>query len=101
SGSYNSVTLRWSSDGGATWSPSGTNPLPIVDATEFSRTVAHNEFPSMGIQPNGTIGYAWHRGKCCGDSPTINVPNNVMFARSTDGGVSFPFSTTIATVPLA
>ncbi len=101
SGSYNSVTLRWSSDGGATWSPSGSNPLPIVDATEFSRSVNHNEFPSMGTQPNGTIGYAWHRGMCCGGPSPINSPNKVMFARSTDGGVTFPFSTTVTTVSLA
>ncbi len=100
SGSYNSVTLRWSSDGGATWNPPGSNPLPIVDSTEFARSVNHNEYPSMGVQPNGTIGYAWHRGMCCGGPSPINSPNKVMFARSTDGGVTFPFSTTIVTVPL-
>ncbi len=100
-GSYNSVTLRWSSDGGHTWSPPGSNPLPIVDAAEFSRGISgnHNEFPSMGVQPNGTIGYAWHRGLCCGSSATVGSNNKVAFARSTDGGVTFPFSTTIVTVP--
>ncbi len=100
-GSYNSVTLRWSSDGGHNWSPPGSNPLPIVDASEFSRGISgnHNEFPSMGVQPNGTIGYAWHRGLCCGSSVTVGSSNKVAFARSTDGGVTFPFSTTIVTVP--
>src|SRR5205085_3108744 len=90
-------------DGGHTWNPSGSNPLPIVDSAEFSRGLSgnHNEFPSMGIAPNGTIGYAWHRGLCCGSSPTVGTNNKVAFARSTDGGVTFPFSTTVVTVPLA
>src|SRR5207248_1296538 len=39
------------------------------------------------------------RGLCCGGSPTVGTNNKVMFARSTDGGVSFPFSTTVVTVP--
>jgi hypothetical protein len=99
-GSYNSITLRWSSNAGTSWNPPGSNPLPIVNAGEFAASQNHNEFPSMGIQPNGTIGLAWHRGMCCGGPSPINAQNKVMFARSTDGGVTFPFSTTVVTVAL-
>ncbi len=67
---------------------------------EFALGLAHNEYPSLGISPNGTLGYIWHRGLCCGDSPSVGTNNKVMFTRSTDGGVTFPFSTTIVTVPL-
>ncbi len=55
--------------------------------------------PSLGISANGTLGYAWRRGLCCGGSPTVGTNDKVMFARSTDGGVTFPFSNTIVTVP--
>ena len=75
-------------------------PLALVPNNEFALGQNHNEYPSLGISPNGTLGYAWHRGACCGGFSPINAPNKVMFARSTDGGVSFPFSTTIVTVPL-
>ena len=81
SGSFNTVTMRWSSDNGTSWNPPSNQPIAIVDGTEFARRVAHNEYPSLGIAPNGTLGYVWHRG-------------------STDGGVTFPYSTTIVTVPL-
>ncbi|PZS06049.1 MAG: hypothetical protein DLM69_00465, partial [Candidatus Chloroheliales bacterium] len=97
SGSFNTVSNRWSSDNGTTWNPPGSAPLALVPNNEFALRIAHNEFPSLGISPDGTLGYAWHRGQCCGI--IVNVPNKVMFARSTDGGVSFPFSTTIVTVP--
>lgn len=97
-GSFNSVTLKWSSDGGTTWHPDPTAPIALVPNNEFALGTNHNEYPSLGIRPDGTIGYAWHRGRCCGVITT--VPNKVMFARSTDGGVSFPFSTTIVTVPV-
>jgi len=100
SGSFNTVTNRWSSDNGTTWNPPSAQPLALVASNEFALGQNHNEYPSMGISANGTIGYAWHRGACCGGFIPINAPNKVMFARSSDGGVSFPFSTTIVTVPL-
>ncbi|MFL5732824.1 MAG: sialidase family protein, partial [Chloroflexia bacterium] len=98
-GSFNTVTLRRSSDNGATWQPPSNAPLALVPSNEFSISAAHNEFPSLGISSDGTVGYAWHRGLCCGAVPTVGTNNRVMFARSTDGGASFPFSTTIVTVP--
>ena len=100
SGSYNTVTIRYSSDGGHTWGNPSANPIAIVNAGEFAAGQNHNEYPSIGISPDGVVGYAWHRGACCGGFSPINAPNKVMFARSTDGGVTFPFSTTIVTVPL-
>jgi hypothetical protein len=100
SGSFNTVTIRRSSDNGATWNPSASSPIALVPNNEFALGQNHNEYPSLGISPNGTIGYVWHRGMCCGGPSPINSPNKVMFTRSTDGGVSFPYSTTIVTVPL-
>src|SRR5207248_3029834 len=96
-GSFNTVTNRWSSDNGTSWNPPSAQPLALVPNNEFALGLAHNEYPSLGISANGTIGYLWHRGQCC--NIIVNVPNNVVFARSTDGGVSFPFSTTVVTVP--
>src|SRR5207253_6010129 len=80
SGSYDSVTLRRSTDNGVNWQPPSNVPLALVDSTEFRTRTNHNEYPSLGISANGTIGYAWHRGMCCGSTPIINVPNKVMFA---------------------
>jgi len=100
SGSFNTVSNRWSSDNGVSWNPPSANPIALVPNNEFALGLNHNEYPSLGISPNGTIGYAWHRGMCCGGPSPINSPNKVMFTRSTDGGVSFPYSTTIVTVPL-
>lgn len=100
SGSFNTVSLRSSADNGATWTPPSANPIQLVPNNEFALGIAHNEYPSMGISANGTIGYAWHRGLCCGSSPTVGTNNKVMFTRSTDGGATFPFSDTIVTVPL-
>jgi hypothetical protein len=100
SGSFNTVTLRWSSDNGTSWNPPSNQPSALVPNNEFALGQNHNEYPSLGISRNGTIGYAWHRGACCGGFSPINSPNKVMFSRSSDGGVTFPFSTTIVTVPL-
>src|SRR5205085_1157574 len=66
SGSFNTVTLRWSSDNGTTWNPPSNLPSALVPNNEFALGQNHNEYPSMGISPNGTIGYAWHRGACFG-----------------------------------
>ena len=100
SGSFNTVTLRRSNDNGVSWQPPSAQPLGLVPGNEFATGANHNEYPSLGISANGTLGYAWHRGLCCGGSPTVGTNNKVMFARSTDGGVTFPFSDTIVTVPL-
>jgi hypothetical protein len=98
-GSYNTVSNRWSSDNGATWNPPDPQELALVPGNEFATGVAHNEYPSLGISANGTLGYAWRRGLCCGGAPTVGTHDEVKFARSTDGGVSFPFSNTIVSVP--
>jgi hypothetical protein len=103
SGSYNSITVRMSSDGGATWS--GVNPL--VDDTEFATGTAHNEYPSLAILPNGDVVCAWHRGLCCGSPPFVGTDNQVYISRSTDGGVTWssgdpsPAPISAVTVPLA
>jgi hypothetical protein len=97
SGSFNTVSNRWSSDNGTSWNPPSAVPIALVPNNEFALGLNHNEYPSLGISPNGTLGYLWHRGACCGQ---INVPNKVMFTRSADGGVTFPYSTTVVTVPL-
>jgi plastocyanin len=93
SGSWNTVGARASTDGGTNWTPF----VAVVAGDEFRLGTNHNEFPSLAIQPSGAVVEAWHRGSCCG---AINVPNKVMWTRSTDGGVSFPISGTVVTVPL-
>jgi plastocyanin len=93
SGSWNTVGARASTDGGINWTPF----VAVVAGDEFRLGTNHNEFPSLAIQPSGAVVEAWHRGSCCG---AINVPNKVMWTRSTDGGVSFPISGTVVTVPL-
>jgi N-acetylneuraminic acid mutarotase len=100
SGNFNTVTVRWSSDNGNSWNPPRNQPIALVPSNEFALGLNHNEFPSAGISPDGTVGYVWHRGMCCGGPTPINSPNKVMFTRSTDGGVTWPYSTTIVTVPL-
>jgi hypothetical protein len=95
--SYNGISVRWSTDEGVTWSP----VVPLVDTTEFQRGENHNEFASLAIQPDGAVVAAWHRGMCCGCCPAANVPNKVMWSRSTDGGTTFPISGTIVTVPIS
>jgi hypothetical protein len=56
----------------------------------------------MGFGPNGTIYVAWFASRCCiSYPPPINVPNKLRWARSTDGGVTFPISGTAVTDPLA
>ena len=97
SGSYDSISVRWTTDEGTTWSPVNA----LVDSTEFQQHLNHNEFASLAIQPAGAIVAAWHRGKCCGGSPTLNVANKVAWSRSTDGGVTFPISGTVVTVPIS
>ena len=94
---YDGIAARWSTDEGTTWSPVNA----LVDPTELSRGVANNNFASLAVQPDGAIVVAWHRGMCCFDNPTIVVPNQVMWSRSTDGGVTFPISGTIVTVPIS
>ena len=91
---YLSIAVRATTDGGATWSPVNA----LVQSNEFQLGTNHNEYPSLAILPNGHVVAAWHRGRCCGAITT--VPNKVMAARSTDGGVTFPFSTTVVTVPV-
>jgi hypothetical protein len=92
--SYYTVGVRWTTDEGVTWSTF----QELADPTEFIRNVNHNSFASLAIEPDGSIVAAWHRGKCCGNGPQINVPNKIMWARSTDGGTSFSASGTIYTV---
>ena len=95
-GSYDTVGVKFTTDGGANWSPLAA----AVDPNEFANGTNHNEYPSLAIEPDGSIVEAWHRGMCCGGPSPINSPNKVMWARSTDGGVSFPVSGTIFTVAL-
>src|SRR5207249_10864804 len=97
SGSYNTVGVKFTTDGGANWSPIAA----VVAPNEFALRTNHNEYPSLGIEPNGTIVEAWHRGMCCGGPNPINSPNKIMWARSTDGGVSFPVSGTVFTVAIS
>ncbi len=95
------VGLRWSSNAGTTWS----DFVGLVDPTEYQRRVNHNSFASLAIQPDGSIVEVWHRGRCCENpepsrTPIINVENKVMWARSTNGGDTFPSSGAIVTVPV-
>ncbi len=91
-GTFDGVGLQSTTDGGTTW----TSFFSLVDTTELTRGVNHNEYPSLAIQPSGAIVEAWHRGALSG---VIATSNKVMAARSTDGGVTFGTPTTIVTVP--
>jgi hypothetical protein len=92
---YFTVGSQWSGDGGVTWSPF----LAWVDPYEYARMENADQFASLAAEPDGTVVGAWVRGKCCGNNPQINVPNKIMWTRSTDGGATFPISSTITTVP--
>ncbi|MFL5734680.1 MAG: hypothetical protein ACJ78Q_16080, partial [Chloroflexia bacterium] len=92
-GSYDTVGVRSSTDQGANWSTF----VPLVVSNEAAGSTNHNEYPSLAIEPDGTVVAAWHRGSCCG---VITATNKVMWSRSTDGGITFPISSTIVTVPL-
>jgi hypothetical protein len=94
-GSFDTVGVLFSTDQGATWS----TPVGLVDPTEFAQGMNYNAFASAAIQPDGAVVVAWHRGTCC--RTITNVPNKVMWSRSTDGGITFPVSGTIATVPVS
>jgi len=94
-GNFDTVAALYSTDQGTTWS----TPVGLVDPTEFAQGTNYNAFASAAIQPNGGVVVAWHRGTCC--QTITNVPNKVMWSRSTDGGVTFPVSGTIATVPIS
>jgi hypothetical protein len=90
SGSYNAVAERFTTDEGATWStPAAINVSPIS-------TDGNKQFLSLAVQPTGAVVAMWERARCCGDNPTLYAgPGAFMWARSTDGGVSFPVSGTI------
>jgi hypothetical protein len=94
-GSFDTVGALYSSDQGATWSA----PVGLVDPTEFAHGTNYNAFASAAVQPSGAVMVAWHRGTCC--QTITGVPNKVMWSRSTDGGVTFPLSGTIAMVPMS
>ncbi len=91
-GTFDGVGLQSTTDGGTTW----TSFFSLVDTTELTRGVNHNEYPSLAIQPSGAVVEAWHRGALSG---VIATSNKVMAARSTDGGVTFGTPTTVVTVP--
>ena len=91
----------------AAMTPSLCGPAPTTAAPGARRRVRsltrtsspgqnHNHFPSLAIEPDGYVMTVWHRGACCN---VITTTNKIAWARSTNGGVTFPVSGTIATVP--
>lgn len=96
--SYWTVGVRWTTDRGETWSPF----VSLNDPGEYSSFANLNQFISLAIEPNGTIVAVWRRGKCCAPNARIQIDteNKVMWSRSTDGGVTFPTSGRIYTVPV-
>ncbi len=95
---YDTVGVRRSTDGGNMWSTFHS----LIDPSEYSRNENHNSIATMAIQPDGGIVVVWHRGRCCTDPPVqpVNVPNKIMWARSTDCGDTFTSPGIIYTVPL-
>ncbi|MEO5952879.1 MAG: exo-alpha-sialidase, partial [Chloroflexia bacterium] len=91
SGSFNATWIKWSSDNGATWSNAFTE-----DAHALSATNGNAQFSSVGFGPNGTIYHGWMNVRCCGDPPSFGTNNFFKWAKSTDGGVTFPISGTAA-----
>ena len=75
-----------------TWSNIVVQQSGAIGGTEGDR-----QFGSVAFQNGGNIIEGWMNAICCGNSPTSGNFNKYHWARSMDGGVTFPFSGTIAT----
>lgn len=85
---YWAVGLRYTTDNGNSWSPF----VVLNNPADFNSLVAEDEFPSLAIEPNGTIVEVWRHGRCCGEDqpgPHIDTGTVEEWARSTDGGQTF------------
>jgi hypothetical protein len=96
SGSYNAVAARYTTNEGVNWSTTSVQNINPISVD------GNKQFASIAVQPDGAVVMMWEKVKCCGASPTLyNGPNKFMWARSTDGGDTFPISGTIATDPIS
>ena len=71
------------SDGGSTWTPGGRLPV-VPDRNEFCAD------PSVTADLNGSFYYAYLNGHSPGSSLGDSLETDILVARSTDGGRSFP-----------
>jgi len=70
--------VAWTADGGSTWNPAGPAPLEGSNDSCFD--------PSLAASPDGTIQYAYLDVS----GPGASAVNDLLVARSTDGGRTFP-----------
>lgn len=92
-GSYNAVGIKFTSDMGNTWSN-----LVVQQSGAIAGTEGDRQYGSVALQNGGNIVEGWMNVICCGSSPTVGGDfNKYYWARSTNGGVTFPVTGTIAT----
>jgi hypothetical protein len=79
------ILFRRSSDGGATWS----DPVKVNDGDPLRDWDFSEQFPTMGVAPNGRIDivwYDWRNDPVWKEGDTRNGFQDVYYASSTDGG---------------
>ncbi len=80
-----------SDDGGVTWSSSGAPLVPSLPPGAQAQT------PSLVATPEGTLFVAWYLSYW--DEGVGEIVREIRVIRSTDGGESWPWDTTIADAP--
>lgn len=93
-GSYNGIGIRYTSDGGNTWNP--PSPGIVQKSGAINAVNGDLQWGSLGFQNDGAIVEGWMEDICCGSFPDRGSFNKYYWARSTDGGVTFPISGTLA-----
>jgi len=82
------ILFKRSTDNGRTWSP----PLKINDGDPKRDWDFAEQFPTMGVAPNGRIDIVWYdyrNDATYKDGDTRNGFQDVYYASSTDGGKTF------------
>ncbi len=86
---HTDVYFARSTDGGVTWSAN----VRIDDALSEVPSLVEGGKPSLAVGPDGTLYAAWH------DDRNGNLDQDIYFARSTDGGVTWSASIRVDDAP--